>query len=290
MKYIKKEIFRIFICCLLMVASANAQKKVIHGKILAFNKFPIEKAKISIKKRNILVLSDSLGQFSIACELKDKVRIEAAGFKTFLIRVNDKTDSIHVNLVFGGGKKDKEIATGYGHIKESELSYGIQHFEADKNDNVNYTNIIEMIKGKVSGITMIGDQIHITVENNNGYKTEAYDYITDPNFIRSIVNDNDINFLFDISHAKITAINTDFDYDDYLSKLPLNRINQIHISKEGFNSTGEVFDAHELPSYTETKEILEFVKKYYTLKYITVEYYKDPLKLVDYLTKLKNII
>ena len=190
MKYIKKEIFRIFICCLLMVASANAQKKVIHGKILAFNKFPIEKAKISIKKRNILVLSDSLGQFSIACELKDKVRIEAAGFKTFLIRVNDKTDSIHVNLVFGGGKKDKEIATGYGHIKESELSYGIQHFEADKNDNVNYTNIIEMIKGKVSGITMIGDQIHIrgisSIRNSSGALIIVDGMPTDINSLKGI--------------------------------------------------------------------------------------------------------
>lgn len=148
-------------------------------------------------------------------------------------------------------------------------------------------NASENIK-KIKNI--FGDQIHFSVENNNGYKTEAYDYITDPDFIRSIVNDNDINFLFDISHAKITAINNGVDFDVYLSKLPLNRINQIHISKEGFNLEGEVFDAHELPSHEETKEILEFIQKYNTMKYITVEYYKDPFKLLDYLTKLKSII
>lgn len=148
-------------------------------------------------------------------------------------------------------------------------------------------NAFENIK-KIKNI--FGDQINFSVENNNGYKTEAYDYITDPDFISSIVNDNDINFLFDISHAKITAINTGIDYDVYLSKLPLNRINQIHISKEEFNSIGEVFDAHNLPSYNETKEILEFVNKYDTMKYVTVEYYKDPIKLLDYLSKLKSII
>jgi uncharacterized protein (UPF0276 family) len=137
---------------------------------------------------------------------------------------------------------------------------------------------------------IFGDQVHISVENNNGYKTEAYDYITDPNFISSIVNDNDINFLFDISHAKITAINTGVDYDEYLSKLPMNRVNQIHISKEAFKLTGEVFDAHELPSEEETKEIIKFIKKHKTLKYITVEYYKDSSKLADYLTKIKSII
>ncbi len=137
---------------------------------------------------------------------------------------------------------------------------------------------------------IFGENISISVENNNYYKTEAYDYITDPDFIYSIVYDNDINFLFDISHAKISAINSDVDYDEYLSKLPLKRVNQIHISKEDFNSKGEVFDAHELPSDEETEEIIKFVKKYNTLKYITVEYYKDPLKLLNYLTRLKKII
>ncbi len=155
-------------------------------------------------------------------------------------------------------------------------------------------SIKEMKNNAAENINQIknifGDKIHISVENNNGYNTEAYDYVTDPDFIRSIVNDNDINFLFDISHAKITAINTGVDYNLYLSKLPLNRINQIHISKEGFNSTGEVFDAHELPSLVETKEIFKFIKKYTNLKYITVEYYKDPLKLVEYLTNIKNLI
>ena len=148
----------------------------------------------------------------------------------------------------------------------------------------NATENIKQIKN------IFGNKIQVSVENNNAYKTEAYDYVTDPDFISSIVNDNDINFLFDISHAKITAINTGVDYDVYLSKLPLNRINQIHISKEEFKLTGEVFDAHELPSYTETKEILKFIQKYNTLKYITVEYYKDPFKLIDYLLKIKKII
>ena len=137
---------------------------------------------------------------------------------------------------------------------------------------------------------IFGKNISISVENNNYFKTEAYDYVTDPDFISSIVYDNDINFLFDISHARISSINSGVDFYEYLSKLPLNRVNQIHISKEEVDSSGEVFDAHELPSDKETEEIIKFIKKYSTLKYITVEYYKDPYKLLDYLTKLNKII
>jgi uncharacterized protein (UPF0276 family) len=137
---------------------------------------------------------------------------------------------------------------------------------------------------------IFGKNISVSVENNNYYKTEAYDYISDPGFISSIVYDNDINFLFDISHARISAVNRGEDFSEYVTNLPLNRVNQIHISKEDVDSNGEVFDAHELPSDEETKEIIKFIKKYNTLKYITVEYYKDPFKLLNYLRRLKKII
>ena len=189
---------------------------------------------------------------------------------------SDKKDLKLISFHMASCYEDPLIKKGVFHPQGIKLS--IQEMKNNASEN------IKIIKN------IFGDQINISVENNNGYKTEAYDYITDPNFISSIVNDNDINFLFDISHAKITAINTDVDYDVYLSKLPMNRVNQIHISKEAFKLTGEVFDAHELPSEEETKEIIKFIKKQKTLKYITVEYYKDSSKLVDYLTKIKSII
>ena len=65
---------------------------------------------------------------------------------------------------------------------------------------------------------------------------------------------------------------------------------QIHISKEGINSEGEVYDAHELPSDMETKKIFDFIAKYNTIKYVTVEYYKDSSKLIAYLNKLNSMI
>ena len=39
---------------------------------------------------------------------------------------------------------------------------------------------------------IFGNKISVAVENNNHYDTEAYDYITDPNFISQIVNENKI--------------------------------------------------------------------------------------------------
>ena len=44
----KKEFLSIVLLGLLSVGLTNAQQKIMHGKVLAFNKFPVEKAQISI--------------------------------------------------------------------------------------------------------------------------------------------------------------------------------------------------------------------------------------------------
>lgn len=210
------------------------------------------------------------------CDLQPIHKFSSVDLNSLIKIRNDKPDLKLISFHLASCYEKPEINEGIFHPNGVKLSVE----ELKYNASVNLKEIKEIF----------GDSVSISVENNNYYKTEAYDYITDPDFINSIVLDNDINFLFDISHAKISAENSGIDYDVYLSKLPLGRANQIHISKEGVNSKGEIFDAHELPSDIETKEIFNFISKYKTIKYVTVEYYKDPSKLVAYLNKLNSMI
>ena len=48
---------------------------------------------------------------------------------------------------------------------------------------------------------IFGQEIKIALENNNYYPTEAYQFVTDTDFIREIVYENNISFLFDVAHA-----------------------------------------------------------------------------------------
>ena len=126
--------------------------------------------------------------------------------------------------------------------------------------------------------------------NNNFLKTEAYDYIADPDFIKYIVNENKINFLLDISHARISSYNMKMNYNEYIRLLPLDKIIQIHLSKEIYSKNGEVYDAHEIPDNDDIKEFKRLISKYPNIEYVTLEYYKDINELNRFLIHLKKII
>ncbi|MDP2923624.1 MAG: DUF692 family protein [Candidatus Omnitrophota bacterium] len=128
-----------------------------------------------------------------------------------------------------------------------------------------------------------GRDIDIAVENNNYYSTLAYRHITDADFINGLVKDNGIYFLFDISHAKVTAFNKKISYQKYKTELPMDRMIQVHVSREAFNGKGWAYDAHELPDAQMFDEVKEFTQAYPSLRYITIEYYKNRENLIQIL-------
>jgi len=132
------------------------------------------------------------------------------------------------------------------------------------------------------------NKILIAVENNNYYPTEAYKYVTEGDFISQVVHDNNINFLFDLAHAKITAHNKKISYKDYLSGLPIEKTIQIHICKHGIDKNSLAFDAHELPDEIILKETAEIIKRY-PVEYLTVEYYREAEGLLGVLSQCRKL-
>lgn len=135
---------------------------------------------------------------------------------------------------------------------------------------------------------ILGLDVLISIENNNNFGTEAYDYVTEPEFIKSIVIENNIWFLFDITHAKISSHYTKMPFDDYKKILPLNRMIQIHISKFGYNDSKEMIDAHELPGDDEINEVKLLLSQFKSVKYLTVEFYKNIDHLIVFLESVKK--
>jgi uncharacterized protein (UPF0276 family) len=145
-------------------------------------------------------------------------------------------------------------------------------------------------KKNISRIKSIfGSEINIAIENNNFYSSDAYNIVTMPDFICEIVIENNIYFLLDIAHAHISAHNMKIDYENYLRQLPLEKIIQLHICKHDFNNE-MAFDAHLLPDEQVFLEIQEIILKSKSLKYFTVEYYKDTTELLQSLIYLKKVL
>jgi len=136
---------------------------------------------------------------------------------------------------------------------------------------------------------ILGDSIKIAVENNNYYKTDAYKYIADPNFIEKIVLDNNIYFLYDLAHGGISAYNLGINYNKYLNALPLKRIIQLHICRKGFKNN-HAYDAHFMPDNLVYREVSYLIKNSKNLKYLTLEYYRNIDSLIKGLVNLRKII
>ncbi|MFO7932526.1 MAG: hypothetical protein R6U78_00460, partial [Bacteroidales bacterium] len=136
-----------------LAAASFAQTRVVYGKLTAFNQYPLQNVEVIARKAKSAVKTDSLGRFSIVAKEKDVIRIKPKAFKPVTRRINEKTDTLEVNLVFVDSETNRKLATGYGYIDERDLTYATSHLEQENNEFCNYTNIFELIRGRFPGVT-----------------------------------------------------------------------------------------------------------------------------------------
>ena len=152
----------------------------------------------------------------------------------------------------------------------------------------------EMLKNARENISQIkaiyGTHVSVGIENNNYYPTEAYRWITDADFIGQIVYENDIFFLFDIAHARVAAHNRKLNYEDYKCGLPLDKMVQIHICRYAVDKNNIAYDEHNLPEKEEWEELKSLISSTCSIRYLTIEYYKDTNKLIKSLKEVREII
>lgn len=136
---------------------------------------------------------------------------------------------------------------------------------------------------------VIGPNISILLENNNYFKEELHRDVTDGDFLSSLVYDNDIYFLLDIAHAQITCSHKNIDYENYLKSLPLERCKQLHLSRVD-NSCLPFIDSHLDPQEEEFRKVLDILREYESIEYITIEHYMDINVLIDSIQGLKHFL
>ena len=92
----------------------------------------------------------------------------------------------------------------------------------------------EMIKSARINIAKlqkkIGDTVEIVIENNNYFKTGAYESVAEPSFLTKLCAQIPCALLLDIGHAEISARHMGTTLDEYIGGLPLQEVRQIHLS------------------------------------------------------------
>ena len=163
----------------------HAQTRVVHGRLTAYNTYPVQNVEVRSKKSKSATVSDSLGRFSIVCQENDLIKIKPKTFRPVTRRVDPDTDSLIINLVFVDSRKNRDIAVGYGYIKEKDLTYAVGNLEQENNEFCHYNDIFDLISGRFAGVVVENRQVIIRGRNSINSDTEAL-YIVDGAPVNSI--------------------------------------------------------------------------------------------------------
>ena len=130
--------------------------------------------------------------------------------------------------------------------------------------------------------------IPIILENLHSLQFEKYDYAANPKYITEIVNKTDSGFLLDIAHARIAATFQKQDLSSYIERLPLEKIEQIHVSGIRVKN-GHIYDAHESLE-DEDYQILKWILGISKPQIVTLEYFRKKELLREQILRLKEIV
>lgn len=139
----------------------EAQDRIIHGVVTTFDSIPLSGASIKIKSTKQIVLTDSVGRFSVGINAGDQLLVKAAGFFPQKVRLQEKTKFAAINLKLKPGEKNRDYAIGYGHVTDANKLNALANLNNNDLDFSQYNDLYELIKGRFSGVQIINGEIII---------------------------------------------------------------------------------------------------------------------------------
>ena len=128
----------------------------------------------------------------------------------------------------------------------------------------------------------------VILENMPPLGAGRYTFEGEPDRIRAILEATNCDLLLDIAHARVAAGALGMDIHDYLNRLPLERVVQIHISGPRMRD-GYLYDAHE-PLQESDYALLEWVLARTRPQVLTLEYFREREALHEQLWRLRGVL
>lgn len=150
-----------------------SQERVIQGRVFTFDSIPLVKADVEVKSTKQVVKTDTLGNFSVSCSPEDVLKVSAKGFATEKVEVGPKIKVAVINLKLKPGTKNREIAIGYGHVRDSEKLNAVANLNNNDVDFSQYSNMYELIQGRFAGVQIVQGDIIIRGVNSINSGTGA---------------------------------------------------------------------------------------------------------------------
>jgi TonB-dependent SusC/RagA subfamily outer membrane receptor len=192
---------------MLLPVELFSQQKSIRGIVTTFDSIPLIGASIKVKSSKLVVLTDSIGGFSLSCLDKDLITVSAQGFYRQNVKITPEVKVAAINLNLKPGEKAREHAIGYGHVSDKQKLNAVASINKNDMDFSQYRDIYEIIQGRFSGVQISGNDIIIRGINSINSSSAALIIVdgnpTDANALRAIppIQVKSINVIKDGSAA-----------------------------------------------------------------------------------------
>jgi TonB-dependent SusC/RagA subfamily outer membrane receptor len=150
------------IAAVIMISqTARPQDKIVTGKITTFGEIPVLNASVVVESTGMKYFSDSLGAFSLTCAVTDKLVINAEGFNTRRVKIKKETLIALVNLDLLPRQDAKDVAVGYGHVKDKDKLYAMAAMNESGMNFSRYKSIFEILETNFAGVQVINGEVII---------------------------------------------------------------------------------------------------------------------------------
>jgi hypothetical protein len=132
--------------------------------------------------------------------------------------------------------------------------------------------------------------VPILLENQESWPDPRwrYNFKVEPERIRQVIAATGAWLLLDLGHARIAAEELDMPVKDYLNCLPLEKVQQVHVSGPRARD-GRLYDLHQ-PLQEVDYVLLEWTLAHTHPQVVTLEYIQELEPLREQLQRLRSII
>lgn len=194
---------RVVLTVIIMVLMINdlqcqnkSKKIVIRGIVTDAEKRPLEGAMIFIDTRNTGIITGAGGNYKV------KVKPDAEKLTVFTYTSGSADEMIQgrttINVVVDGSQPvdnneqaedpgNEAVRVGYGVVKDKTLTMPVNNIDASGDEYASYSNVYDMIAGRVPGVQVSGKKIVIRGVATNSTNTDPL-LIVDGVIVQTIDN------------------------------------------------------------------------------------------------------
>ena len=168
--------------------------------------------------------------------------------------------------------KGRDIELQRDYFKRGNTPYISIHINRDRNEGENEEECAKTISENIKAIRKKFD-MRILLENVPASEKRPYNkFLSNPEFITRVVNENNCEYLFDIGHARVAAEVLEIPFDEYVSRLPMDKLVEMHLAGSMRLKDGRLTANHSMLHEEDYEFIEKAVKKYKNLEVLTLEY------------------